>query len=374
MRPPVPIVWVSCVGEKGGAESLMIECLRVLDRSRFQPHVIQLRPGRLQQMLEDIGVPVHVLSEHRMREVHHVAEAIGQIRGIVRRNRIALIHSNGFRAHVYGGLAAAWAGVPEVWTTHTVELPTLATSAILSIPTDCVVANCPRTAAFFRSRVAAPVEMIWPGVNREVLERATPRLSLAETYRLPAAARWISIGGRLQKYKGQMEFLRALASLPRDSNVHGIIIGGTLFGQESEYQRELRLLAAELKVTDRVTFTGFVPDADVAGLFGQSYVTLHPAHDEDFGLAVAEAQILGVPCIAFSAVGPAAIILDGETGWLVPVGDQPGLNRALAEALADPKEVSRRGMRAQMSCSDRFGVQEHVRKTMECYDRALSRP
>jgi len=371
MSAPVPIAWVSCVGEKGGAETLMIECLRRLDRGRFSPHVIQLRPGPLQGLLEEIGVEVHVLPEHRMREIHRVAAAIEGIRGVVRKRGLRLLHSNGFRAHVYGGLAAAISGVAEVWTTHTVEQSGLSTSAILAIPTDAVLANCPRTEEYFRRRCDAPVEMIWPGVDPNLSDRATGREKLAETYGLPVFGRWVSIGGRLQRYKGQIEFLRAMASVAAP-DVHGIVIGGSLFGQETEYQRELRETASSLGVSRRVTFTGFVPDRDLAGLLRESYVTLHPAHDEDFGLAVAEAQVMGVPCIAYAAVGPSAIIIEGKTGWLAPIGDQEGLNRHLEHALSHPDETLRRGRNARLSCIARFGVEEHVSKTMEVYRRVLT--
>ncbi len=370
MKTPIPIAWISCVGEKGGAETLMIECLRALDRDAFEPHVIQLRPGPLEGMLRDIGVRVHVLAEHRMRQVGKVAGAIAAIRRLVQSEKLALLHSNGFRAHVYGGIGAAVSGIPEVWTTHTVERAGLSTSAILAIPTDGVLANCPRTAEFFKGRVNAPVELVWPAVNPDVLERAPSREQLVLTYGLPPSARWVSIGGRLQRYKGQAEFLQALAAV-RGGNLHGVVIGGSLFGQESDYQRELRELAVALGLRERVTFTGFIPDADVAGLFKASYVTLHPAHDEDFGLAVAEAQALGVATIAFAAVGPAAIVVDGETGWLVPVGDQGGLNRCLGEALVNSDETARRGGNARESCRRRFGIQEHVRKTMDIYRRAI---
>lgn len=348
----------------------MIECLRALDRSQFEPHVIQLRPGPLEAQLREIDVRVHVLRQHRMREVHRIVEAIAQIRALTHQHGFRLLHSNGFRAHVYGGLAARWAGVPEVWTGHTFEQPGWSTRAILAIPTRHVLANCPRTADFYRPRVKAPVEVIWPGVNVAVLEKGTPRLELAGKFNLPTAARWVSMGARLQRYKGQIEFLHAIAAMATE-DIHGVIIGGSLFGQESDYERELKALAKQLGIADRVTFTGFISDADVAGLLAASYVTVHPAHEEDFGLSVAEAQALGVPTIAFAAVGPAAIIVDGETGWLAPIGDQASLNRFLGMALADPAETRRRGVSAKVECLRRFGVEEHVRRTVNAYRSAL---
>jgi hypothetical protein len=122
----------------------MIECLRALDRSAHQPHVIQLRPGPLEAVLAEIGVEVHVLREHRVREVHRVVSAIAQIGGLVRERGFRFLPSNGFRAHVHGGLSAAIAGVPGVRSRHTLGNPGGSTYAILAIPPDCVLANFPR--------------------------------------------------------------------------------------------------------------------------------------------------------------------------------------------------------------------------------------
>lgn len=377
MSQPESIAWISCVGEKGGAETLMMECLRELDRARFRPLVIQLRPGPLTKMLEGVGVEVEVLETHRMREVHKVAGAIGAIAGIARRRGIRLLHSNGFRAHVYGGLAAALAGIAEVWTTHTVEQDHPSTDAILAIPTDHVLANCPRTQEYFE-RAGKQTSLVWPGVNGAVLDRhvaSVPRAELATAYGLPMGKKWITVGARLQRFKGQDQFLRALADVIRggDKDVHGIVVGGSLFGQESDYQRELRELALALGIAGQVTFTGFVPDAHVAALLAASVLVVHPALEEDFGLTVAEAQALGVPVVAYSAVGPAAIIEDGKTGWLVPLGDVVGLGAKLRSVLASVPSLVKAGEEGRKRSRGEFGADRHARLTEAIYERALSR-
>lgn len=361
------------MGEKGGAETLMIECLRELDRARFTPHVIQLRPGPLEGFLQELGVEVHVLAMHRMREVHRVAGAVWQIRRLVRTHGLRFLHSNGFRAHFYGGSAAKLAGIPEVWTTHTIEQPSWHTRAILALPTAHVLTNCPRTDDYFRAQ-GLPTTMIWPGVNPDRLEAlaaTATRATLAARYGIPADRRWLSVGARLQRFKGQAHFLQALAEVPMEMNAHGLVIGGSLFGQETEYQQELRALATTLGIADRVTFTGFVPDADLAGFLAASSLLVHPALEEDFGLTVAEAQSLGVPVAAFASVGPAAIVASGETGWLVPIGDTRALALAMKDALASPERLYQFGQAGRQRSRSLFGSDLHARRTEAVYQRAL---
>ena len=371
-RTPVPIAWVSCVGEKGGAEALMLECLRELDRREFTPHVIQLRPGPLAELLREAGVTVHVLPSHRMRHPWAVARALRSIGQIVREQGLALLHGSSFRGHFYSGLAAWRAGIPEVYTAHTVERPGLLASFLHRLPTRRVFTNCPRTDDHFKA-AGHPTSMIWPGVNVGRLRDHTSRRELARRFGLPADRRWVSVGARLQRYKGQAHFLRSLAAMPAAEDVHGIVIGGALFGQEADYEQELVALARSLGIQERVTFTGFVAgDADFAGLLAASEVVVHPALEEDFGISVAEAQALGIPVVAYAAVGPAAIVVDGETGWLVPVGDEAGLSASLRSALGDAARRQAFGAAGRARVLARFSAEEHARRTGAVYAEVLA--
>lgn len=369
---PVKFAWVSMVGEKGGAEVVMVNTLRGLNRELFHPAVFLLRPGPLAAELQAMGVEVYQLKAHRMRNLFAVASSIRAIARTVRRERIRLLHSNAFRGHVYGGLAAKLAGVPEVWTVHTFERPGLFTWAVLKIPSSQVIANCPRTSDYYRS-AGFPNTIIWPGVDIARLEQGAARPVLAERYGIPAVARWVSLGARLQRFKGHLYFIRALAALPPQlRDVHGIIIGGSLFGMEQDYPGELKAEAAKLGIAGRVHFTGFISDADVAGFLAASDVVVHPALDEDFGLTVAEAQALGRPVVAFAAAGPAAIIEHEQTGLLVPVGDQTALTAALARALSEPQSLAAWGRAAKARARANFSNEAQVKQTEAIYQRLLS--
>ncbi len=367
MAEPRKVLWISCVGEKGGAEVYMLNLLRHLDRSKFQPAVAMLRPGPLKDELHALDVTVHELALHRMRNLAAVWSAICELMGIVRREGYDIVHGNGFRAHVYGGVAAWRADVPAVWTVHTTERTGLFTSAVLRIPTAHVIANAPRTADWFIAR-GLPTSLIWPSIDADKLSHRTDRQTLATRYKLPPEARWVSVGARMQRYKGHEFFLRALASLPASFNdVHGVIIGGTLFGMEQDYPDSLRRLADDLGIGRRVHFTGFIPDEDVAGLLAASELLVHPALDEDFGLIVAEAQALGKPVLAFASHGPAAIIVDGVTGGLAPVGDQAALTQQLAKMLSDRATLQVSGEAGRERVGRLFDAREAARQLERVY-------
>lgn len=347
----------------------MNNLLRRLDRTRFTPHVALLRPGPLEQELHAMDVRVHVFPAHRMRQVDQIARTIWQLKKLVEDEDIRLIHSNGFRAHVYGGLAAKLAGVPECWLVHTAEAPHWSTRLIQQIPTTHVQGNCHRTVDYF-VRHGFPTTLMWPSIDTEQLEKQTSRTDLAQKFHIPADARWLVMAARLQRYKGHAYFLQSLAELPAD--VHGVILGGSLFGMEPEYRKELEEIANNLGIAGRVHFTGFVSDEELHGFLAQSAFVVHPALDEDFGLSVAEAQALGKPVIAFAAHGPTAIIEDWTTGRVVPAGDQASLTQAISETLESPVQIAKWGAAAKERAIARFSANALVEQLQAIYAACLA--
>ncbi len=294
------VLWISCVGEKGGAEVYMLNLFHHFDRNWIEPSVAMLRDGPLRQELQKASVPVHLFEKHRMRNIPTVASTIQGIVSLIRCEQYDIVHSNAFRAAVYGGIAAKICGVPHIWSVHTDEELYWYNKLILMIPVDLVLANCHRTADFFVKQ-KHPTCLFWPSVDPEQHQKFTSRLELEKRYDLPSKCRWICQGSRLQRYKGQRETIRLLAELSDSfDDVHAIIMGGMLFGAEINYLDELKAYAAMLKVEKRVHFTGHLDKTeDVNGILQGSELMVHPARDEDFGLIIAEAYLMSTPVVAY---------------------------------------------------------------------------
>jgi glycosyltransferase involved in cell wall biosynthesis len=135
--------------------------------------------------------------------------------------------------------------------------------------------------------------------------------------------------GRLEKAKGLQFLLRAYSFLQIDDAV--LILAGT--GSEQPF---LAQLADELKIADRVHFTGYIPPDKTLPYYANAWVFVLPSitvpqGKEPWGLVVNEAFNQGVPVIATTAVGAAAggLVQDGVNGLVVPEKN----SMALAEAL-----------------------------------------
>jgi glycosyltransferase involved in cell wall biosynthesis len=94
---------------------------------------------------------------------------------------------------------------------------------------------------------------------------------------------------------------------------------------------------------------------------------------EAFGLVLVEAMACGLPVIARRAHGPAAIVADGRTGWLVPPDDEEALVDALVTAASDPEERRARGQRAHVE-SRRYAWPVVARRFAALYEELLVSP
>lgn len=163
----------------------------------------------------------------------------------------------------------------------------------------------------------------------------------APTERLPPVARDpfdtpadapVVLGlGRFDPTKGFDLAVRALASVPQ---VYLWLAG------EGVQEAELRRLAAELGVAERVRFLGW--RKDVSALLARAAALVVPSRwQEALGLVVLEAWEAGVPVVSTTTPGPSYLIGDDEGGLLVPIDDADAMAAALRRLLGDPALAAR---------------------------------
>ena len=145
----------------------------------------------------------------------------------------------------------------------------------------------------------------------------------------------VGIVGRLQPWKGQEVFLQAAARLAEvREDIRFIVVGGAILGWEGSYPDDLRRLADDLGIADRVHFAGHQSTSHP--WYDALDVVVHASFGEPFGLVLVEAMALGKPLVATGVGGPLEIVEDGTSGLLVPPGDPERLAEAVERILADP--------------------------------------
>ena len=169
--------------------------------------------------------------------------------------------------------------------------------------------------------------------------------------------------GRLQPEKGQDRLVRALARL-RDL-VPGTDVRLVLAGPDSGLGPEIRSLAGELGVAQRVTLAGRVSDQDLADLYRAADIFALPSRYESFGLVFTEAMGHGLPVVA-DAVGPMRSIFDRGAILAEPL-DDGALASALAELVADAGRRARLSLEARAFAEAQPSWSEVTGRFVEVY-------
>jgi glycosyltransferase involved in cell wall biosynthesis len=161
-------------------------------------------------------------------------------------------------------------------------------------------------------------------------------------YGLRPGERYFLYVGGLSPHKNLPRLITAFArSAPSD--VRLAIVGdfGDVF---HTHVPELRAEAVRLGVTDRIIFTGFVPDADLVFLYGRAIALAQPSLLEGFGLPPVEAMACGTPVLASSAGSLPEVV--GDAGLFFSPTDPDGIAGAFATVLGDPATRDRLSDRA----------------------------
>jgi glycosyltransferase involved in cell wall biosynthesis len=295
---------------------------------------------------------------------------------LLREGRYDILHSHLFRADIYAGVAVSQLKDPRpllVSTRHNDDRFFLnpfigIVHYLISARQDLIIAISDHIARFTVSRgVRHPsrVRRVYHGVEPP-LTRALERQGQLIRQELGVRPDDFLVGnvGRLALQKGQRHLIGAMPLLlERVPRAHAVIAGG---GDLEEYLRDL---VSEVGVAERVHVLG--PRKDVPALMHAMDVFAMPSIWEGFGLVLLEAMAAGRPIVASRVATIPEVVLDGETGLLVPAGDPLALADALARLAADPDLASQFGEAGRERVRRQFSIEKMVGDTELLYRELL---
>jgi len=128
--------------------------------------------------------------------------------------------------------------------------------------------------------------------------------------------------------------------------------------------------ARRLGLGEAVLFTGWVDRA--ANLLSACEVVVIPSRWEGFGMVALEAMAAGRPIVASRVDALEEVVVDGETGVLVPAGEPHALADAVGALLSDPERAAALGRAGRRRLETEFSVERMVRRTVAVYDELLT--
>ena len=175
----------------------------------------------------------------------------------------------------------------------------------------------------------------------------------AEEFNIPKP--FILLTNRHQPMKRFEYALWALKSILRARPDTHLVITG----QETEYTDQLRYLVDGLGLHENVHFVGLVSEDKLMSLYKQAAVYVYPSPEEDFGMGVVEAMGSGTPVVAWNNGGPAFIVKDKVTGFLVEPFDTDAFADRILTLLSNPKLAEKLGRAGHKRAEEFFSYSRH---------------
>ncbi len=267
-----------------------------------------------------------------------------------------VVQTNGFKMHVLGALAAT----EPIWHVHDFVSSRLAMKTLLRR-----LSHRPRAIVAISETVASDLRKIVrvPASVRTILNSVD--LSQTPSYAASAGPVRIGLVATFAKWKGHRDFLKALALLPKDLEWQGFIVGGEVYARAaSQYsESELRAMAAELGLTEKLEFTGFLREP--AAFLETLDIVVHASTEpEPFGLVIAEGMAAGRAVVTSSD----NLITHGENGFVFAIRNAAALAQALETLARDPALRQRLGQAARQTAEHQFEPQRMAKQFIELYE------
>lgn len=357
--------------DQSGAEKQLTLLACHLPRDEFDVHVVALtRGGPFADELLQHGVRQTVLGKRWKFDPF----ALWQLRKLIRAEQPDILHTWLFAANAYGRLVAGpslsprpkvivsercvdvWKAGWQVWLDRK-----------LIDGTDRLVANSEAVAEFYRS-LGFPAERMCVIRNGIEIPELTPfnRDAVLAELEIPAGVPVIGFVGRLAKQKrvDDLVFAMALVAILRP-DVHLLLVGD---GSERD---KLMKFARDLNVDHLIRFAGHQPDAEE--LLRVMNVFWLASDFEGQSNSLMEAMAAGLPVVATDIPPNRELVVDGETGFLVRVGDRVAFQQFTDRLLADPELARRLGNAGRERMRREFSIDSLVASHVKLYREVVGR-
>lgn len=359
----IRILFIIPTLDRSGAEKQLTLLATRLPRDEFEVEVCALtRGGPYEAELRVAGIPVTVLNK-RMKLDPAAAWKLSRLIG---RGRFDIVHTWLFAANWHGRAMAWLRGVPILVASErcadewkgSLEL-TL--DRMLAPRTDAIIGNSRAVLDFYAAHGVDPNKLVLipNGIVAEPPPVVDRRLVLKQLD-VEADAQVVGYVGRLWPQKRVRDLIWAIEVIRNiKSKITLLVIG------DGPERLDLVDYAEKVTIQDRIRFLGH--REDVPRLLAAMDVFVLPSEFEGMPNAVMEAMNAGLPVVATNIPGNDELVVDGETGFLVPVGDTKALASRVNRLLDDSVLRSSLGQAGQRRVRDQFSVERMLEGHVKLY-------
>ena len=357
-RGPMRVMFVITCMPVGGAETLLVELIRKMDRSRFAPELCCLKyPGPLGEMLAG-EIPVHGGFLHWKYD----PTVLGRLVLLMHRRRVDAVVTVGTGGDkMFWGRLAAWLdGVPVIASAlHSTGLPDHVEwpNRLLAPITDAFIGVAESHGHYLADHEGCSPRKIWiipNGVDVEHFHPRWPNETLRAEWQLPPGAPVAGIVAALRPEKHHELFLESARLVHREMpEAHFLVVG------DGPRRAALEGRARDLGLDGAVHFVG--TRRDVPEVLSLIDVFVLTSRMEANPVSILEAMACEKPVVAPGVGSIAEVVIDGLTGYVVPPGDASCVARRIADLFAHRDRAETMGRAGREEVIGRWSVARMVR-------------
>jgi len=232
---------------------------------------------------------------------------------------------------------------------------------------DAVIATSTKTKTYLR----VPARVIMHGIDTETFFPAADRNAEWAAGGLPGKF-GIGCFGRIRHQKGTDLFVDTMLRVLPDFPDFTAVIIGLATAENARFEAALKGRIAAAGMSERIYLLGEMLIAEAAVWYRRLSLFIAPQRWEGFGLTPLEAMASGVPVIATTVGAFPEIVVEGETGHLIPPDDLDAMEQATRKLLCDPARHSAMSEAARRHVENRFPLRGEANRIIEVYQALWS--
>lgn len=356
-------------GQIGGGESHVLDLVKYLDKSQFEPIVLSFTDGPMVERLIDLGIRTHVVETLKPFNI----STFNTVKRIMRDDQIDILHAHGTRALSNTIFPAKSLGLPVVYTVHGWSFhqdQKFAVRRVREMSEKFLTDQVDLTISVSKSNQRDGIErfnmkrstVVNYGID---LTRFNPDKKMPDLRGELGVEPGKTVVGYLVRMTVQKDPFTLVRAVAEVAKVCRDIV--FLFIGDGDLKEATMNLANELGVSDMIKFHRF--RTDVPEVLNSFDIYTLPSLWEGLPIGMLEAMSMRKAIVATPVDGSKEAIEDGKNGLLVPCQDPAALAQAILRLHYDKAERERMGMEAIKTIHDHFDVRMMVKNNEDIYRR-----